>query len=175
MSSPSCPALTKKKKQKRKISATTSAANLAAAKPSSAGLPLPATSTDSPSSRTTTWPSFYVGIDPKLIYVKVEWKDRDEASGTYKLVWDNCNRSSHMECARMQQTAGTTSPSASWAHDHAGARAYSQTAGTATRGVRSTQPRGTHLRRATETISRTFRIMSSSTRKFQRTTARPQL
>ena len=23
--------------------------------------------------------------------VKVEWKDREEASGTYKLVWDKCN------------------------------------------------------------------------------------
>jgi hypothetical protein len=34
---------------------------------------------------------FYVGIDPKLIYVKVEWKDRDKASGAYKLVWDKCN------------------------------------------------------------------------------------
>jgi hypothetical protein len=46
------------------------------------------------------------------------------------------------------------------------AGACSQTAGTATRGVISAQPRGTNLRRATETISRTFRIMSSSTRKF---------
>ncbi len=34
---------------------------------------------------------FYVGIEPKLIYVKVEWKDREEASGTYKLVCDKCN------------------------------------------------------------------------------------
>jgi len=34
---------------------------------------------------------FYVGIDPKLIYVKVEYKDREEASATYKLVWDKCN------------------------------------------------------------------------------------
>jgi hypothetical protein len=34
---------------------------------------------------------FYVGIDPKMIYVKVERKDREEVSGTYKLVWDKCN------------------------------------------------------------------------------------
>jgi hypothetical protein len=34
---------------------------------------------------------FYVGIDPKLIYVKVEWKDREKASGTDKLVWDKWN------------------------------------------------------------------------------------
>ena len=52
-----------------------------------------------------------------------------------------------------------------------------QAAGTTTRGVISAKPRGNNLRRATETVSRTFRIMASSTRKFstKRTTARPPL
>ena len=54
---------------------------------------------------------FYVGIDPKLIYVKVEWTDRDEASGTYKLVWDKCNccwcaRCLYMHSSRASLFAG---------------------------------------------------------------------
>ena len=34
---------------------------------------------------------FYQGIDPKLIYVKVEYDDRKDASEKYKLIWDKCN------------------------------------------------------------------------------------
>ena len=41
-----------------------------------------------------------------------------------------------------------------------------QAAGTTTRGVISGKPRGNNLRRATETVSRTFRTTSSSTRNF---------
>ena len=43
------------------------------------------------SSSTATRTIVYLGIDPKLIYAKVEFDDRKEASGTNNLVWDKCN------------------------------------------------------------------------------------
>ena len=69
------------------------------------------------------------------------------------------HHSSHTGCARTCRQTGSS---------HMGcARACTQTAaGTTSRGVISAQKRGNILRRATETVSHTFRVMSSSTRKL---------
>ena len=68
------------------------------------------------------------------------------------------HHSSHTECARACRQTGSS---------HMGcARACTQTAGTTTRGVIRAHKRGNILRRATETVSHTFRVMSSSTRKL---------
>jgi hypothetical protein len=52
-----------------------------------------------------------MGIDPKLIYAKVEWKEKQEESEKYKLVWDKCNccwcvRSLCMHSSRASAFAG---------------------------------------------------------------------
>jgi hypothetical protein len=60
---------------------------------------------------------FYVGIDPKLIYVKVEWKDREEASGTYKLVWDMCNSCWYVRYLYMHSSRASLFVGGFWVSD----------------------------------------------------------